>query len=111
MQYHNWTNAGISGKVDAKAKAAGCLGGNGDWEDLLAFAQDRGITVYPAVNNETFISGKGYYTFMDTTVRISGSYARLYDYNLAYGTQSTSSDAKSLLSPATFEELYVYLFI
>lgn len=109
VQYHNWTNAGISGKVDAKAKAAGCLGGNGDWEDLLAFAQDRGITVYPAVNNETFISGKGYYTFMDTTVRISGSYARLYDYNLAYGTQSTSSDAKSLLSPATFEEIYADL--
>lgn len=106
VQYHNWTNAGISGKVDNQAKAAGCLGGNSDWNDLLSFASDRGIVLYPAVENETFVSGKGYYTFMDTTVRISGSYARIYDYNLAYGTQSTTEDPRSLLSPETYEEVY-----
>lgn len=106
VQYHNWTNAGISGKVDNKAKAAGILGGNSDWEALLSFASDRGITIYPAVDNETFVSGKGYYTFSDTAVRISSSYARIYDYDLAYGTQDETNDVLSLLSPAAYEEVY-----
>ena len=89
VQYYNWTNAGISGKVDIKAKAAGCLGGNGDWNDLQSYAASNGVTIYPVSENETFRSGSGFYTFQDTAVRISGSYARIYDYNLAYGTQST----------------------
>lgn len=109
VQYHNWTNAGITGKVDVKAKAAGCLGGNGDWEDLLSYASSNGVTIYPTVDNRTFVSGSGYYTFTDTTVRISGSYARIYDYDLAYGTQSSSSDPLSLLSPAAFQEVYADL--
>lgn len=109
VQYHNWTNAGISGKVDYKAKAAGCLGGNGDWKDLLSYADSNGVTIYPTVDNKTFASGNGYFTFADTTVRISGSYARIYDYNLAYGTQSTVNKPLSLLSPSTFTDIYAKL--
>lgn len=109
VQYHNWTNDGISGKVDYKAKAAGCLGGNGDWKDLLSYADSNGVTIYPAVDNKTFSSGNGYFTFSDTTVRISGSYARIYDYNLAYGTQSTVNKPLSLLSPSTFTDIYAKL--
>lgn len=106
VQYHNWTNAGITGKVDVKAKGARCLGGNGDWNDLQGYAADNGITIYPTVDNRTFVSGSGYYTFTDTTVRISGSYARIYDYDLAYGTQSQTQDPLSLLSPAAFRDVY-----
>lgn len=106
VQYYNWTNAGITGKVDLKAKPAGCLGGKGDWEDLMDYADQNGITIYPAVDNQTFASGSGYYTFTDTTVRISGSYARIYQYNLAYGNQSSAEKPLSLLSPAAFSEIY-----
>ena len=63
VQYYNWTNAGITGKVDLKAKPAGCLGGKGDWEDLMDYAGRNGITIYPAVDNQTFASGSGYSTF------------------------------------------------
>ncbi len=105
VQYYNWTNAGISGKVDIKAKAAGCLGGNGDWNDLQSYAASNGVTIYPVSENETFRSGSGFYTFQDTAVRISGSYARIYDYNLAYGTQSTVNKPLSLLSPSAFSEV------
>ncbi len=106
VQYHNWTNNGISGKVDWKAKAAGTLGGNADWKELLAMAEEQNIAIYPAVDNQTFVSGSGYYTFTDTTVRISGSYARIYDYDLAYGSQSSVNKPLSLLSPAVFTEVY-----
>ena len=92
--------------MDLKAKPAGCLGGKGDWEDLMDYAGRNGITIYPAVDNQTFSSGSGYYTFTDTTVRISGSYARIYPYNLAYGNQSSAEKPLSLLSPAAFSEIY-----
>ena len=58
------------------------------------------------MDNQTFASGSGYYTFTDTTVRISGSYARIYPYNLAYGNQSSAEKPLSLLSPAAFSEIY-----
>ncbi len=109
VQYYNWTGDGISGKIDTSAKPASCLGGKSDWNDLNDYAKQNGITIYPAVDNETFASGNGYHSFTSTAVRISGSYARVYDYNLAYGTQSTENDALSLLSPSLFGEVYTKL--
>lgn len=105
VQYHNWTNAGIKSKVDYKAKASSTLGGKKDWNSLISYAEENNIDLYPAVDNEAFNSGNGYYSFTDTAVRISGSYARIYDYNLAFGNES-SDDPLSLLSPSAFTEIY-----
>jgi len=104
--YHNWTNDGISGKVDYKAKASGTLGGNGSFNALTKYLTSKAIDFYPAVNNKTFDSGNGYYTFRDTTIRISNSYSRQMTYNLSYGVQDTNVKTKSLLSPGSFTELY-----
>ncbi len=104
--YNNWTNAGISGKVDNKAKPSGTLGGSGDFNDLTEYLEEQGFDFYPSVNNKTFKSGNGYYTFMDTTIRISGSYSRQMTYNLSYGVQDVSVTTKSLLSPASFSKVY-----
>ncbi len=106
VQYYDWTNDGISEKIDIKAKPSGTLGGKDDWEELCAYTSRNGITLYPAVENETFYSGNGYGSYSSTAVRISGSYARVYEYDLAYGTQDTDSKAKSLLSPALYAETY-----
>lgn len=105
ISYNKWTNDGIANKVDMEADAAGCIGG-GDFEDLLEYAEGKGITVYPTVQNMGFKSGHGYYTFRDTTIRVSGSYARQYTYNLAYGTQQTSNKPLSLLTPTAFPEIF-----
>lgn len=105
VSYNKWTNDGIANKVDMDADAAGCIGGN-DFEDLLAFAEDKGYTVYPTVQNLGFQSGNGYYTFRDTTIRVSGSYARQYTYNLAYGTQQTKNKPLSLLTPTAYPEIF-----
>ncbi len=104
--YHNWTNAGISGKVDYKAKASSVLGGTSDFNSLTSYLDSQDIAFYPSVNNVTFKSGNGYYTFTDTTIRISGSYSRQMTYSLAYGVQDTSVKTKSLLTPSVFTEIY-----
>ncbi len=105
VSYNKWTNDGITNEVDYDADAAGCIGGD-DFEDLLSFAEGKGYTIYPTVQNMGFNSGNGYYTFQDTTIRVSGSYARQYTYNLAYGTQQTKNDPLSLLTPTAFPEVF-----
>lgn len=104
--YNNWTDAGISGKVDHKAKPAGILGGSGDFKKLTDYLAQQEIDFYPSVNNKVFRNGNGYYSFLDTTIRISNSYSRQMNYNLSYGVQDTSKKTLSLLSPAAFTELY-----
>ncbi len=104
--YNNWTNEGISGKVDNKAKPSGTLGGKGDFNDLKDYLNGQGYAFYPSVDNVTFKSGNGYYTFMDTTIRISGSYSRQAQYTLSYGVQDPTVKTQSLLSPDTFLDVY-----
>lgn len=104
--YNNWTNEGISGKADNKAKPAGVLGGGSDFNRLTSYLSEQGIDFYPSVNNKTFKSGNGYYSFLDTTIRISNSYSRQASYNLSYGVQDASKKTLSLLSPSAFTELY-----
>lgn len=106
VSYNKWTNDGIKNKIDADAKASGTIGGKGDFEDLLAYAEDNGVALYPAVQNTGFESGNGYMTFKDTTIRVSGSYAREYTYNLAYGTQQTSKKPLSLITPTAYPEIF-----
>ncbi len=104
--YNNWTDEGISGKVDNKAKPSGTLGGNSAFKKLTNYLNEKGFDFYPSVNNKVFKNGNGYYSFSDTTIRISNSYSRQMTYNLSYGVQDTSKKTISLLSPATFTEVY-----
>lgn len=107
--YHNWTNEGISGKVDNKAKPSGTLGGTSDFNKLVDYLEAQDIAFYPAVNNKTFKDGNGYYSFFDTTIRISNAYSKQMEYVLSYGVQDSSKKSVSLLSPGTFTELYAKL--
>ncbi len=104
--YHNWTDAGISGKADYKAKPSGTLGGNSSFRKLMHYFGSRAIDFYPAVNNQVFASGNGYYHFRDTAIRISGSYSQQMGYSLPYGIPDTQADTKALLSPGVFTKLY-----
>lgn len=106
VTYHNWTDAGISGKVDNEALPSNVLGGSSEFKKLKDYLSKQNIAFYPSVNNKVFDSGNGYYQFKDTAIRISGSYSRQIKYNLAYGIQDTGAKAKSLLSPGVFRTIY-----
>lgn len=106
VSYNNWTNAGIDGEIDYKAKPASALGGKSAYNDFLDYISSKNIQLYNAVDNVYFNTGNGYWTFTDTAMRISGEYARLYDYEFAFGTAVTEEDSVSLITPGVFEELY-----
>lgn len=103
---HNWTNAGISGKVDYKAKPAGVLGGKSDFRKLTAYLDAEQIAWYPVVNNSAYASGGGYFALTDTAVRVSGAFARIVDYEQAFGVPYGKKDTLSLLTPTAFPKLY-----
>ena len=106
VSLNNWTDAGISGKVDYKAKASGTLGGSSDFKKLTASMDADGIEWYPTVTNTAYYSGNGYWALSDTAVRVSGSFARIVDYERAYGVPYGDKKTMSLLSPAVFPNLY-----
>lgn len=106
VTYHNWTNEGISGKVDNLAKPSGTLGGSRAFDRLNAYLKEQNIAFYPSVNNKTFKSGNGYYSFLHTAIRISNAYSRQMSYTLSYGVQDGSKKSISLLSPGTFSKIY-----
>lgn len=106
LSLNNWTNAGISGKVDYKAKPSGTLGGKSDFNDLVDYMNSNNVEWYPTVNNYAYYSGAGYFSLTDTAVRVSGSFARIVDYERAYGVPYGEKKTMSLLSPSTFKELY-----
>ena len=106
VSLNRWTDAGIAGKVDYKGKASGTLGGKSDFKKLTDYMNSSGIAWYPTVSNTAYYSGQGYWSLTDTAVRVSGSFARIVDYERAYGVPYGTKKTMSLLSPATFPELY-----
>lgn len=106
VQYNQWTTADIKEQVSDKAKAASKLGGNGAFEDLMDYAKINDITIYPAVDNLTFKTGKGYWTATDTAIRVSNAYSRQIEYDLAHGVENKYYKAMSLLSPRKYAKVF-----
>jgi len=102
----NWTDNGISGRVDYSAKPSSVLGSSQDFKNMISYFDEKKVRFYPVVNNTTFSSGGGYWTFSDTAMRASGQYSRQISYNAAYGTRDGTKKAESLLSPAVYPELF-----
>lgn len=106
VDYADWTNDGITGKIADSASPSGTLGGKSKFKALLKYAEGNDIMIYPETDITTFVSGGGYHTFTDTAVRVSNAFARLYVYDLAHGIQSKFYDPLSLLSPNSYKEAY-----
>lgn len=58
MRYHGWGNNGITNdKVVTKAKTIGLLGGNKEFNNLIDYAKDNKINIYPETDLITFTDG------------------------------------------------------
>lgn len=103
VNYNDWTNASIKGKVSTKVKPSGTLGGKGKFNDFL---NTDGVTVYPSMNNFTMDkSSLGYWTLTSTSVRISNAYSRQSSYSLSFGVQQKGV-APALLSPSKYTQAF-----
>lgn len=103
VNYNDWTNASIKGKVSTDASASGTLGGNSDFKDFL---NTDGATVFPSMNNvEMTSSSLSYMAFTNTAIRISNEYSRQVEYSLNYGVQMKGV-APALIAPDTYVKIF-----
>ena len=106
VSLNRWTNAGINGYVDDAAKPSATLGGKNDFRRLREYMDSEKIEWHPVFSNTAYYSGNGYFSLNDTAVRVSGSFARIVDYERAYGVPYGNKETMSLLSPNVFPKLY-----
>lgn len=103
VNYNDWTNASIKGKISTEVKPSGTLGGSSDFEDFLA---TENATVYPSLNNFTMnSSSSGYFTLTSTAIRISNAYSRQSSYSLSFGV-AKKGVAPALLSPNKYTQAF-----
>lgn len=105
VNYNDWTEDSMSSKLDTADSIASCLGGKGDYKKMLKYFADNGVEYYASIDGITFKSGgNGFMTLFDTAYRVSKSYSRQYEYNLAYGTPE-GGIAAALLAPKSIAKL------
>lgn len=107
LTYNDWTDDGISDKIDTSAKPSGKLGGKSGFRELTSYIGEReNILLYPAADNTDYYPGGGYNKYSGSAVRISGAYARLVSYDPAYGIPDGTRKNRSLLSPEKLPEVW-----
>lgn len=105
VNYNDWTNDSMSQKLDTADSIAGCLGGKGDYKDMLKYFAENGVDYYASIDGFTFTDGgNGFMTLFDTAYRVSKSYSRIYKYNIAYGVPEAGV-APALLAPRSINKL------
>lgn len=98
ISYSNWTDNGIKNRPDTTAKPSGTLGGKKDFRQLKDFMENRNYEFYPTAENIEIYSCSG-------AVRVSGVYAKIPDYDLAYGMPDGYRKSRYLLSPEDFRKV------
>ncbi len=105
VNYNDWTTDSMTGKLDTAGSVASVLGGKSDLEDLIEYCESINAEFYASITDYTFSSnGNGFWTLFNTAYRVSKSYARPYEYNIAYGTPNDGV-ASALLSPRSISKL------
>ncbi len=105
VNYNDWTTDSMTGKLDTADSVASVLGGKSDLEDLIEYCESINADFYASITDYTFSkNGNGFWTLFNTAYRVSKSYARPYEYNIAYGTPNDGV-ASALLSPRSISKL------
>lgn len=103
VNYNDWTNNSMKGKISSKFKPSGTLGGSGDFKD---FINSGSADVIGSMDNfKMKSSSAGYFTLTNTAIRVSNAYSRQSSYSLAFGT-AKKGVAPALLSPNTYAKVF-----
>ncbi len=100
--YTNWTDNSIKNKIDTNTKPSSALGGKKDFCSLVDLIESKKYEFYPLAENIEYYSGM---KRTSATVRTSGVYAKIPDYNVAYGFPDSYRKERYLLSPEYFVEI------
>ncbi len=105
VNYTDWTNKSMVGKISTKFKPAGVLGGMSDYEDLQKTADSMGAKIFPSLSNMKMISSSwGYLTINSTAIRVSNAQSRQSEYSTAFGI-ALSGKSPALLTPNSYTKV------
>ena len=105
VNFNDFTNDSMDSKIDVAKNPASVLGGKSGFKTMMSELVDMGVEFYASVTGTTFkSSGNGFTTLFNTAYRVSKSYARLADYDLAYGTPKDGITA-AVLAPRSIAKV------
>ncbi len=102
-----WYNGGMKHTAPSKVKVASKLGGKSGLEDLIAFANEKNVGVYPDLDFtyvDTFGSFDGFGAKKDSAKTLDNRSAGHRVYNALY--QGFENDKKLIISPASMSKFY-----
>ncbi|MCH5324765.1 MAG: hypothetical protein J1E39_06070 [Eubacterium sp.] len=108
VNYNDFNGAGINGLISASVNHAGTLGGKGDFDDLMKYAEEEGITISPSVGI-TYMkgSGNGYSYSLNACKQITNAYATTTNWDIAFGIpHQVRQVVKTTLAPYYWTDLY-----
>lgn len=104
INYHDWTNKAMTGKISTKFKPSGVLGGMSDYEDFAKAASDVDAKIFPSISNMQMAKSTwGFMTINSTANRVSNAQSRQSKYSMAFGVQ-LSGKAPALLTPNSYSK-------
>ncbi len=105
VNYNDFTNDSMTSKIDVAKSPASCLGGKRAFNSFMDYCKENGIEFYGSITGTTFMSnGNGFNTLFNVAYRVSKSYVRISDFDLAYGTPKEGV-AAALLAPKSISKL------
>lgn len=109
VNYNDWTNKSMVGKISTKFKPAGVLGGKSDYEDLENTAESMGALIFPSLQNMQMDSSSwGYLTINSTATRVSNAQSRQSEYSMAFGV-ALSGKSPALLTPNSYTKVFTQM--
>lgn len=107
IRYKGWANGGIEAKAPTRVKVEKSLGGADGLEDLVKFATDKGVKIFPDydfVYISSFGSGDKFDIKEDTVKTVDNRSAVHRKYSPVY--QAFMNDRQLLISPNRLLEFY-----
>lgn len=103
VNYSEFNKAGITSRIANDLDVSKELGGKGDFDELMDYANSNGIALFPEVEIQEYqLSGNGYSKTSNSAIRLSKSYATQIQFEMAYGTENLLRDSHTILSPAFY---------
>lgn len=103
VNYSEFNKAGMTSRIAKDMDISKELGGKGDFEELMDYANGNGIALFPEIEIQEYkLSGNGYSKTSSSAIRLSKSYATQIPFEMAYGTENVLRDSHTILSPAFY---------
>lgn len=105
VRYSGWQKEGLEASVPTKVKFESALGGSREYEELMEYAAQEGIRVFPEVDFMNFYKSGAYSVNSDAIQAATHDPAWQYTYDLNTGNKNTEERWR-MLTPTKSREAF-----